>query len=107
MPLGRYLLPSGGRDPFYVTPELDPVSGETKLQVEPAGGYVRFGGERAVGGSFEIWSSNNKRVELFLTQGLGRVGRVEFSATATTAFEVNDLASGVSVGARLSMWVPF
>lgn len=107
LPLGRFLVPTGGRDPLWVTPELDPVSGETKLQAQPAGGFARFGGERFAGGSFELLSNGRQQVEVLLHQDLGRLGKLEFSVEGFARATLNQIESDNQFGVRARIVILF
>lgn len=119
LPLGKFLVPTGGRDPLWVIPELDPVSGETKLQVEPAGGYARFGGERYAFMDLsyqrllqsDMSLSSAPSLSVGLHQDLGRIGRLELMAEGWLQASVleNQLDRSVElgVGVRLRVALPF
>lgn len=129
LPLGRFLVPASGRDPLRVTPELDPVSGETKLQVEPAGGFARFGGERyafadllyqwqqinfpdAPGSFSDTRSLSQYGLNIGIHQGLGRIGKVELMAEGWVGLGKQSFDLGLSdwsvqAGGKLRLALPF
>lgn len=129
LPLGKFLVPSGGRDPIYVIPELDPVSGETKLRAQPAGGFARFGGERyAFADLLYQWQQFNfpdapevyertrslsqYGLNIGIHQGLGRIGKVELMAEGWVGLGKQSFDLGLSdwsvqAGGKLRLALPF
>ncbi len=119
LPLGRFLVPASGRDPIQVIPELDPVSGETKLQVEPAGGFARFGGERYAFVDLSYVNqlqgfqdaASSPSLDIGLHQDLGRLGKLELMAEGWLGASLlsidNQTQSVLSVGVKVRVALPF
>lgn len=119
LPLGRFLVPGSGRDPLSVVPELDSVSGETKLQVQPAGGFARFGGERYAFVDLSYVNqlqgfqdaASSPSLDIGLHQDLGRLGKFELMAEGWLGASLlsidNQTQSVLSVGVKVRVALPF